>query len=132
MITLAFLSFHSRHLLEKNIKDIISFNLNLPIIIIENSQDHLLKDEFETRYKNLVKVYIPEENLGFSKGMNKAIELAETKYVFLNPSDILLPFNCLSGLMRSNVLNSHETSIAKNRMRSSSHHFHINSQNIRI
>ena len=99
MITLAFLSFHSRHLLEKNINEIISFNLNLPIIIIENSQDYSLKNEFETRYKNLVKVYIQEENLGFSKGMNKAIELAKTKYVFLNPSDVQLPFDCLSGLI---------------------------------
>ena len=47
MITLVFLSFHSRHLLEKNIKDIISFKLNLPIIIIENSQDYLLKDHYQ-------------------------------------------------------------------------------------
>jgi GT2 family glycosyltransferase len=99
MITLVFLSHYSRHLLEKNISEIISFNLNLPIIIIENSQDFSLKIELESKYKNSIKVYIPEENLGFSKGMNKAIELAETDYVFLNPSDVILSFECLSGLI---------------------------------
>lgn len=99
MITLVFLSHHSRHLLEKTISVIISFNLNLPIIIIENSQDYLFKKELESKYKNSIKVYIPEENLGFSKGMNKGIELAETDYVFLNPSDVFLSFKCLSGLI---------------------------------
>ena len=92
MITLVFLSHHSKHLLEKTISEIISFDLNLPIIIIENSQDYSLKNELESKYKNFIKVYIPEENLGFSKGMNKGIELAETDYVFLNPSDVFLSF----------------------------------------
>jgi GT2 family glycosyltransferase len=99
MITLVFLSHHSKHLLEKTISEIISFDLNLPIIIIENSQDYSLKNELESKYKNFIKVYIPEENLGFSKGMNKAMELSETDYVFLNPSDVFLSFKCLSGLI---------------------------------
>ena len=59
MITFAFLSHHSRDLIKKNINQIVSYKLNIPILIIENSQDIALKEELETKYKGLVKVYIP-------------------------------------------------------------------------
>lgn len=99
MITFAFLSHHSRDLIKKNINQIVSYKLNIPILIIENSQDTALKEELETKYKGLVKVYIPNENLGFSKGMNKAIELSDTDYVFLNPADVIIPLDCIEGLL---------------------------------
>ena len=98
MITFAFLSHHSRDLIKKNINQIVSYKLNIPILIIENSQDIALKEELETKYKGLVKVYIPNENLGFSKGMNKAKELSNTDYVFLNPADVIIPLECIEGL----------------------------------
>ena len=99
MITFAFLSHHSKELILPMVEKIISYNLNIPIIIIENSQDLTLKKELEEKYKEFVKVYIPSENLGFSKGMNKAVELSETDFIFLNPADVILPLNCIKGLL---------------------------------
>ena len=99
MITFAFLSHHSKELILPMVEKIISYNLNIPIIIIENSQDLTLKKELEEKYKQSVKVYIPSENLGLSKGMNKAVELSETDFIFLNPADVILPLNCIKGLL---------------------------------
>ena len=99
MITLAFLSMHSKHLIKKVLENLISYNLSLPIIIIENSRDFSLKNEINEKYGNQVTVYIPDENLGFSAGMNKAVELSKTQFVFLNPADIFLSKVCLEGLM---------------------------------
>ena len=99
MLTLAFLSHHSKHLITKLVKDITSYNLDLSILIIENSQDISLKKELEKNYENQVEVFIPKENLGFSKGMNKAIELSKNNFVFLNPADVILSKDCLINLM---------------------------------
>ena len=55
--------------------------------MIENSSDEDLKFEIESKYEN-VHVEICKENLGFSKGMNLGIKLADTPFVFLNPADI--------------------------------------------
>ena len=73
-------------------------------MIIENSIDHQLKYELESKYKKQVKVYLPSENLGFSKGMNKAIELSDDQFVFLNPADVILSHTCIQNLL--NCLNN--------------------------
>ena len=99
MITLAFLSLHSSHLILQHVKNIVYYNLNLPIIIIENSRDFKLKKKIENEFGELVNVYIPDENLGFSKGMNRAFKLAKTNFVFLNPADVFLSKECLKGML---------------------------------
>ncbi len=99
MLTLAFLSHHSNHLILKLVDRIINYDLNLKILIIENSLDKNLKKELETRYKNQVEVFIPNENLGFSRGMNKAIELSKDQFVFLNPADVILSLDCIKNLI---------------------------------
>jgi len=98
MFTICFLSYHSKHLLEDNIEKIISYNLNCPILIIENSGDYAVKDYWEKNGRGLVKVFLSKENLGFSKGMNKAVELSDTKFVFLNPADVILSKECIVNL----------------------------------
>ena len=99
MLTLAFLSHHSRHLINKLVDEIINYDLGVKILIIENSIDHQLKYELESKYKKQVKVYLPNENLGFSKGMNKAIELSDDQFVFLNPADVILSHTCIQNLL---------------------------------
>ena len=94
MFTIVILSFYSKHLIEKLVEKI---DKKIPIIIIENSRDEDFKNEIEFKYKN-VRVLIPKENLGFSKGMNLGIQEAKTNYVFLNPADVLLPKKCLDDL----------------------------------
>ena len=104
MLTLAFLSHHSKYLITKLVDEIINYNLGVKILIIENSIDHQLKYELESKYKKQVKVYLPNENLGFSKGMNKAIELSDDQFVFLNPADVILSHTCIQNLL--NCLNN--------------------------
>ena len=104
MLTLAFLSHHSKHLITRLVDEIINYDLGVKILIIENSIDHQLKYELESKYKKQVKVYLPNENLGFSKGMNKAIELSDDQFVFLNPADVILSHTCIQNLL--NCLNN--------------------------
>ena len=99
MLTLAFLSHHSKHLITKLVDKIINYDLGVKILIIENSIDHQLKYELESKYKKQVKVFLPNENLGFSKGMNKAIELSDAQFVFLNPADVILSHTCIQNLL---------------------------------
>ena len=99
MLTVAFLSHHSKHLISKNIEKIVNYNLNISILVIENSLDHSLKDDLELKYKNIVEVHIPDENLGFAKGMNKALELSKTNFVFLSPPDVSLSYDCIKNLI---------------------------------
>ena len=99
MLTLAFLSHHSKYLITKLVDVIINYDLGVKILIIENSIDHQLKYELESKYKKQVKVYLPNENLGFSKGMNKAIELSDDQFVFLNPADVILSHTCIQNLL---------------------------------
>jgi len=47
----------------------------------------MLKDYIENKYKNL-RVIIPRENLGYSKGLNLGFKLSKTNFVFINPADI--------------------------------------------
>jgi len=84
MITLVFLSFHSAHHIRRILKNL---DKKFKVIVIENSSDYELKKEIEKKYKN-VQVEVFNKNLGFSKAMNKAIKMAKTPYVFLNPSDV--------------------------------------------
>ena len=100
MLTLAFLSHHSNHLISKNIEKIVNYGLDISFLVIENSLDHKLKIELEKKYKNIVKVHIPNENLGFAKGMNKAIELSGDNFIFLSPPDVDLSYDCINDLLK--------------------------------
>ncbi len=95
MFTLLIMSFHSEHLITKLVD---SIDDNIPIVIIENSQNYNLKTTLEKKYQN-VKVIVPEKNLGFAKGANLGIDEAKTEYVFLNPSDVFLPKKCINDLI---------------------------------
>ena len=95
MITVVIISFHSKPLILKRIKEIGS---NVPVIIIENSKDLKLKEEIEKNYPN-VKVIIPESNLGFGAASNLGIRLSKTDFVFLTQADLELINNCVDKLI---------------------------------
>ena len=68
-----------------------SINDNLPIIVVENSNNERFKKELESKYKNL-KCVLSQSNLGMGAGNNIGIKLAKTDYVFiLNPDVELEP-----------------------------------------
>ena len=94
MFTILIMSFHSRHLLPNLVK---SINKDFPIVIVDNSQDFVLKKKLEEDHDN-VKVITPNENLGFAKGANLAISQIKAEYIFINPADVFLPKKCLENL----------------------------------
>ena len=99
MLTVAFLSHHSKHLITKNIEKIVNYGLNISVLIIENSLDHSFKNELLAKYSKSVEVYIPDENLGYAKGMNKALELSKDNFVLISPPDVDFSFDCLNDLI---------------------------------
>ena len=99
MFTVGFLSHHSKHLILENVEKIINYNLGVSIIVVENSLDISLKNILEKKYEGLVKVYLPKENLGWGGGLNKILELSEDNFVFLNPADVNLSFDCIKNLI---------------------------------
>ena len=85
-LTVIFVSYLSKNLIEKPIKQIKS---NIPIIVVENSKDIKLKENLENKYQN-VNVIIPKENLGNGGGINVGLRAAKTKYVFYLDIDVEL------------------------------------------
>ena len=66
-----------------------SIDQSIPIIVVENSKNHLFKENLESKYKN-VKCILSESNIGYGAGNNLGIKLANTEYVLvLNPDAIL-------------------------------------------
>ena len=76
-LTIVFVSFFSKNIIEKPISQIPS---DIPIIVVENSQDIELKNILEKKFKN-VNVIIPQANTGNGGGANIALRHANSKYV---------------------------------------------------
>ncbi len=72
-------------------KCINSIGHKIPIIVVENSNNHKFKQDLESRYKNL-KCILSGSNIGMGAGNNIGIKAATTDYVIvLNPDVILEP-----------------------------------------
>ena len=93
-LTIVFVSFYSKNLIEKPIRQI---NKNIPIIVVENSQDKSLKTYLEEKYPN-VKVEIAEINRGNGGGANIGLLKAKTKFVLYLDIDVDLNDNTIETL----------------------------------
>ena len=89
-ITIIIITYKSEKIIYDFIKKIPS---TIKTIIIENSQNHVLKKKIEENYKNIA-VYIKENN-GVSSALNFAVEKVETKYFLQISPDIDFDFNDL-------------------------------------
>ena len=69
-LTIIFVSFYSKNIIEKPISQI---DKKIPIIVVENSQDEDLKEKLEKKYSN-VQVLIPEKNTGNGGGINEGLK----------------------------------------------------------
>ena len=78
-------------------KCIDSIGQNVPIIVVENSNNHKFKHDLESRYKNL-KCILSGSNLGMGAGNNIGIKAATTDYVFILNPDATLQSNTLDEL----------------------------------
>ena len=85
-LTIIFVSFYSKNLIEKPISQI---DRDISIIVIENSLDHELKKKLEKKYSN-VRVIIPDKNTGNGGGVNIGLKLAKTKFVLYLDIDVNL------------------------------------------
>ena len=83
-LSFVIVTFKSNHLIDNLIKSIPD---KYDILIIENSLDTRLKKKLESNFKN-VKVYIPDENLGYSQGLNYGVKEAKNKFVFCLVADV--------------------------------------------
>ena len=85
-LTIVFVSFFSKNIIEKPISQIPS---DIPIIVVENSKDIELKNILEKKYQN-VNVIIPPVNTGNGGGANIGLRQADTKYVLYLDVDVEL------------------------------------------
>jgi len=75
-----------------------SINEDLPIIVVENSNNLSFKTELEKKYKNL-KCVLSQDNLGMGSGNNIGIKLAKTDYVFILNPDVVLENDTINELI---------------------------------
>jgi len=78
-------------------KCINSIGQNVPIIVVENSNNHKFKQDLESKYKNL-KCILSGSNLGMGAGNNVGIKAVTTDYVFILNPDVTLEPNTLDEL----------------------------------
>jgi len=74
-----------------------SISENIPIIVVENSNNQQFKDNLESKYKN-VKCILSGSNLGMGSGNNIGIKYAKTDYILILNPDIILDSNALEEL----------------------------------
>ena len=96
-ITFVIVSFKSSYIIEKCIQSISS---NIKIIVIENSDEVLVKKHLENKFLN-VEVVIAKQNLGYGKGNNLGISKVKTQYAFILNPDAILEKNCLNELLKA-------------------------------
>ena len=70
---------------------------NIPIIVVENSNNYKFKEDLEFKYKNL-KCVVTEKNLGMGTANNIGIKLANTDYVYILNPDVQLEKTTLENL----------------------------------
>ncbi len=78
-------------------KCINSIGQNVPIIVVENSNNQKFKHDLEFKYKNL-KCILSGSNLGMGAGNNLGIKAATTDYVYVLNPDVTLESNTLDEL----------------------------------
>ena len=102
-LTIVFVSFYSKNIIEKPISKI---DVNIPIIVVENSKDQNLKQTLEHKYPN-VKVIIPDENTGNGGGINIGLKKAKSKFVLYLDVDVDLTQSAIEQLYKNaKILNN--------------------------
>jgi len=71
-----------------------SINKDLPIIVVENSDNLEFKNYLENTYKN-VECILSKKNIGTGAGYNIGIKFAKTDYVYVINPDVALENNAL-------------------------------------
>jgi GT2 family glycosyltransferase len=79
---------------------------NFEIILVMNGSKELVEDHIKDMWFNKIIVQINEQNLGFAKACNKALQLASGKYIFILNDDTVVRPRCLTELVKFAELHS--------------------------
>ena len=71
-----------------------SIDPNIPIIVVENSNNEVFKKDLEFKYKN-IRCVLSKSNLGMGAANNIGIKLTNTEYVLIINPDVTLQKNTL-------------------------------------
>ena len=74
-----------------------SINKDIKVILVENNNDNLLKEEIEKTFSN-VTVILSDTNLGYGGGNNLGYKNVNTRYMFISNPDTVYPKNFFSNL----------------------------------
>jgi GT2 family glycosyltransferase len=96
-ITFVIVCYNSGNIIKKCIK---SINSKVKILIVENSNNYLIKKELEKKFSN-VTVVIAGKNLGYGAGNNLGISKIKTPYAFILNPDSFLKKNCINELYKA-------------------------------
>ena len=107
-LTIVIVTLKSEEVIHNCIK---SINQNIPIIVVENSNNHVFKEGLENRYENL-KCILSKSNLGMGAGNNIGIKEAKTEYVLILNPDVILEKNTIEELFFSSTKLSDFTILA--------------------
>ena len=99
-ITFVIVCFNSRNIVKKCISSIDS---KAKILVVENSNDYLIKKQLEHEFKN-VTVVIAGKNIGYGAGNNLGISKIKTPYVFILNPDSFLKKDCVNELYKAATL----------------------------
>jgi len=94
-IAVLILNWNGQHLLERFLPSIVEYNSTIAdVIVIDNASSDDSISFLKENYPSIQRIEF-EENYGFAKGYNKAIELVSYEYVVLLNSDVRVTDNWL-------------------------------------
>ena len=95
-LTIVIVTLKSEKVIHNCIK---SINQDIPIIVVENSDDKKVKEALESKYKN-VECLLSNFNLGMGSGCNIGIKYSKTDFVLILNADVTLESNSLNEIFK--------------------------------
>ena len=95
-LSVVIIAFKSDHILKNLIKSIPSNN---EIIVIENSLNNEIKKELEAIFSNL-RVIIPNQNLGYSGGVNLGVKESRSNFVMVLTADVNFSIDIVNNIQK--------------------------------
>ena len=91
-LSVIIVSYKSEYVIENCIN---SIDNEIEIIVIDNSDDDVLKKKIESKYKN-VKYFLSKKNLGMGAANNLGIKKINRDFAFILNPDVTLERNCIN------------------------------------
>ena len=93
-LTIVIVTLKSENIIDQCLE---SIDKNIPIIVVENSNNQKFKNKLESKYQNL-KCILAKSNLGMGAGNNIGIKEAKTDFILILNPDVVLENSTLDEL----------------------------------